>query len=143
MSDVSLVSDVPANDTPTQPETVAVVKRGRGRPQVYAGVVRLYIIGLISLLGLTKTRKVLNNAGAVRKAACKKFSLDYDGLMLVIPHKLNISMLKLFQLGREGGLTLTRGRPKTKVAVAPVVAETKQDAAADAAAQVASAPVAG
>lgn len=129
-------SDVSA---PQSDATVAV-KRGRGRPQVYAGAVRLYIIALIGVLGLTKTRKLLNNSGAVRKAYAKKFGVDYAALLAVIPHKQNISMLKLFQLGREGGVALTRGRPKKAVAV---VAETKQEVAAETAAQIADLPVAG
>lgn len=126
----SPVADVatPAQDTPAPVE----VKRGRGRPQVYAGAVRAHIIALIGLHGLTKTRKVLNNSGAVRKAIAKKFGVDYATLQSVIPHKQNISMLKLFQLGREGGIVLERGRPKTKAAVV-----------AEVAAEVASAPVAG
>ena len=126
----SPVADVatPAQDTPAPVE----VKCGRGRPQVYAGAVRAHIIALIGLHGLTKTRKVLNNSGAVRKAIAKKFGVDYATLQSVIPHKQNISMLKLFQLGREGGIVLERGRPKTKAAVV-----------AEVAAEVASAPVAG
>ena len=131
MNELSLVSG--GVDTPVAPVLDApVVKRGRGRPQVYAGIVRLYIIGLIGALGLTKTRKLLNNSGAVRAAYAKKFGVDMVALKANIPHKLNISMLKLFQLGREGGIVLTRGRPKTKAAVV-----------AEATDQVASAPVAG
>ena len=140
-NELVLVSSDVAPVTPiveTTPDTVnpvvdaPVAKRGRGRPQVYAGAVRAYIISLIGLHGLTKTRKVLNNSGAVRKAIAKKFGVDYATLQSVIPHKQNISMLKLFQLGREGGIVLERGRPKTKAAVV-----------AEVAAEVASAPVAG
>ena len=129
----SALTVVSSDVTETAP--VAVVetpKRGRGRPQVYAGAVRTYIIALIGKLGLTKTRRVLNNSGAVRNSYAKKFGVDAAELKATIPHKLNMSMLKLFQLGREGGVSLTRGRPVTKVAVV-----------AAAVAEVATAPIAG
>ena len=109
---------------------VSVVKRGRGRPQKYVGLQRLYIIGLIGVLGLTKTQRILNNSGAVRKSLERKYGVTVDAVL--VPHKLNISMLTLFNFGREGGLSLTRGRPKTKQAVA-----------AEAVAEIAAAPIAG
>ena len=101
----------------TTPETTPVVrnvsrKRGRGRPQVYFGLTRLYIIGLIAVLGLTKTQKILNNGGAVRKSLEKKYGVTVNTNL--IPKRLNISMLKLHQLGREGGVELHRGRPSIK-----------------------------
>ena len=139
----SNVSDnTPSNEAPAPVE----VKRGRGRPQVYTGAQRLYIIALIGVHGLTKTQRLLNSTGAVRKAYARKLDVNYDALAVICPHKphkMNISMLKLHQLGREGGLTLTRGRPKTKVAVVAVVAETKAAAQTEAAAEVADAPIAG
>ena len=116
-------------------DTSPEVKRGRGRPQVYAGLVRLYIIALIGVLGLTKTRKLLNSAGAIRNAYAKKYGVEVDKAL--IPHKLNISMLKLCQLGKEGAVSLQRGRPKTKV-----VAEAVAEAVAEVAAEVAAAPIA-
>ena len=131
----SFVSDVIGIDVPTP----VVVKRGRGRPQVYFGAGRQYIIGLISILGLTKTQKLLNASGAVRNGYAKKFGVDIEVLKSHYPHKLSISMLKLQQLGVEGGVVLQRGRPKTKVVVTP--APTVADTVANAVAEVADAPL--
>ena len=89
-------------------------KRGRGRPKLYTGALLAHIVALITALGLTKTRKLLNSAGAVRNAFQKKFGVTVD--KAVVKKPLGISMVTLCHIGQEAGVQLKRGRPATKEA---------------------------
>jgi len=102
--------------------TDATVKRGRGRPMVYTGVIRQTIMTLLSSNGATNTRKILNSRNGivgVTKAERADAILRTD---LGIPKPVGISMPTLLKIAGDEGIALRRGRPlKVMVEVSPVV----------------------
>jgi hypothetical protein len=81
---------------------------------MYTGALLTHIVAVISALGLTNGRKLLNANGAVLNAYEKKFDLKRD--KDVAPKGLGISMVTLCHIGQKNGVKLTRGRPKLEEA---------------------------
>ena len=101
----------------------AEVKRGRGRPPVYAGALLAYIVLVISAInrkyagqGLSKAHDLLVNSGAVRNSYAKKYGVDLAALAVEaeLPKAAycpKISMVTLCQIGKDHGFQFKQGRP--------------------------------
>lgn len=112
-------------------EPAAVEKRPVGRPPVYQGVLLQFVAAVMIAVneryagqGVSKTRTMLTNTGAVRYAFAKRFGIDLKGIAAQVGldniAKSTISGVTLVRIGKElasqGKITLSRGRPKKVVA---------------------------
>ena len=95
---------------PVVAEPVAEVKRGRGRPAIYTGALLSHMIAVITALGLTNGRKLLNANGIILYNLEKKFNFKRDRALA--PKGLGVSMVTLCKMGQTHGVKLVRGRPK-------------------------------